>query len=535
MNDYTPVNILRQRSSGILLPIFSLPGDGGIGEIGSEAFSFLDFLGKAGQSCWQILPLGPTSPVFGNSPYMSPSAFAGSPLLISTQKLVEEGLLQSHEVPPADFSPYQVLYPQVMAQKQLVLELAWSRFQKRSDSKEQLQVFLAAHRWAEAYGLFLALKEHFNQQPWYVWPSDLRRFQAAACREAQKQLQSRVEFHLFVQMVFFKQWQALHAYAQEKGIRLIGDLPIYVALDSVDVWSNQAIFQLDAHSGLPTYVAGVPPDYFSKQGQMWGNPLYRWQAADGAVEQQLDNWWQRRLQHNFNMVDVLRIDHFRGFEAYWSVPASEKTAVNGQWQPGPGRRFFTKMQQQLGEQPIIAEDLGIITPEVEQLRSGLGYPGMKVLLFAFDGDPANSYLPYNIDKNSVLYTGTHDNDTAVGWYLSPEVDAQAKRRAKRFANRDDDHAGSFHSDLLHLAFSSPANLTILPMQDVLGFGNDCRMNTPGTTTGNWQWRCAGRFITDELANWLAEQTRFFGRIPPSSPTSDDPLIAPQDIDISTQL
>lgn len=534
MKDCTLVNILRQRSSGILLPIFSLPGQGGIGEIGPEAFSFLDFLEKAGQRCWQILPLGPTSPVFGNSPYMSPSAFAGSPLLISVQCLVEEGLLHSQEVQLPDFSPYQVLYPQVEAHKQQVLELAWARFEKRSDCRDRLQAFLVAHPWAEAYALFLALKEHFKQQPWYAWSSDLRRCQAAACREAKRQLQTRVEFHLFVQMIFFAQWQALHASARKKGIELIGDLPIYVALDSVDVWSNQAIFQLDAHTSLPTHVAGVPPDYFSKQGQMWGNPLYRWQTGDAAVAQQLDTWWQQRLQHNFSMVDVLRIDHFRGFEAYWSVPAGEETAINGQWQPGPGRRFFTKMQQQLGEQPIIAEDLGIITPEVEQLRSELGYPGMKVLLFAFDGDPANSYLPYNIDKNSVLYTGTHDNDTAVGWYLSPEVDSQAKRRAKRFANRDDDHAGSFHRELIHLALSSPANLTILPMQDVLGFGNDCRMNTPGTTTGNWQWRCAERFINDDLANWLADLTRFFGRIPPS-PVSDDPLTAPQEIDTSTQL
>ncbi len=534
MNDCTLVNILRQRSSGILLPIFSLPGQGGIGEIGPEAFSFLDFLEKAGQRCWQILPLGPTSPVFGNSPYMSPSAFAGSPLLISVQCLVEEGLLHSQEVQLPDFSPYQVLYPQVEAHKQQVLELAWARFEKRSDCRDRLQAFLVAHPWAEAYALFLALKEHFKQQPWYAWSSDLRRCQAAACREAKRQLQTRVEFHLFVQMIFFAQWQALHASARKKGIELIGDLPIYVALDSVDVWSNQAIFQLDAHTSLPTHVAGVPPDYFSKQGQMWGNPLYRWQTGDAAVAQQLDTWWQQRLQHNFSMVDVLRIDHFRGFEAYWSVPAGEETAINGQWQPGPGRRFFTKMQQQLGEQPIIAEDLGIITPEVEQLRSELGYPGMKVLLFAFDGDPANSYLPYNIDKNSVLYTGTHDNDTAVGWYLSPEVDSQAKRRAKRFANRDDDHAGSFHRELIHLALSSPANLTILPMQDVLGFGNDCRMNTPGTTTGNWQWRCAERFINDDLANWLADLTRFFGRIPPS-PSVGNPLTASREIDIGAQL
>lgn len=514
MNDYTSVNILRQRSSGILLPVFSLPGPYGIGEIGPEACSFLDFLGKAGQRCWQILPLGPTSPIFGNSPYMSPSALAGSPLLISTQDLVDEGLLARHELPCADFSPYQVSYPQVNTAKQQLIEAAWQRFQHRPGSEEQMQAFMAAHPWAGEYALFLALKEHYQQQPWFTWPSDIRLHQPASCREAKKQLQPRIDVHLFAQCLFVNQWQKMHAHARQRGIQLIGDLPIYVALDSVDVWSNQEIFQLDAHSGLPTLVAGVPPDYFCNDGQLWGNPLYRWHAADTAIEQQLYSWWQQRLHHNFSMVDMLRIDHFRGFESYWAVPADEKTAINGRWLPGPGYHFFAEMQRRLGERPVIAEDLGIITPEVEGLRKKLGYPGMKVLLFAFDGDPANSYLPYNVEKNSVLYTGTHDNDTAVGWYLSPEVDPQAKRRAKRFANREDDHAGSFHSELIHLALGSPANLTILPMQDVLGFGNDCRMNTPGTTNGNWQWRCAGSCINDDLANWLAEQTRFFGRMPP---------------------
>ncbi len=527
MNDYTSVNILRQRSSGILLPVFSLPGPGGIGEIGPEAFSFLDFLGKAGQSCWQILPLGPTSPVFGNSPYMSPSALAGSPLLISTQELVEEGLIARSEIPQADFSPYQVLYPQVSTVKQQLIELAWQRFQHRPGSEELLQAFVATHSWSEQYALFLALKEHYQQQPWFAWPSDIRRHQPEACRETKKQLQSRVNLHLFAQLLFAKQWHKLHDHARQQGIQLIGDLPIYVALDSVDVWSNQEIFQLDMHSGLPTHVAGVPPDYFCKEGQLWGNPLYRWQSGDAAIDQQLCAWWQQRLHHNFSMVDVLRIDHFRGFESYWAVPAEEKTAINGRWLPGPGCNFFKEMQRRLGEKPFIAEDLGIITPEVEELRDELGYPGMKVLLFAFDGDPANSYLPYNVDKNSVLYTGTHDNDTAVGWYLSPEVDPQAKRRAKRFANHEDDHAGSFHSELIHLALGSPANLTILPMQDVLGFGNDCRMNTPGTTTGNWQWRCADRFINDDLATWLADLTHFFGRTPTTTQGKVEPNTANQ--------
>jgi 4-alpha-glucanotransferase len=261
-------------------------------------------------------------------------------------------------------------------------------------------------------------------------------------------------------------------------------------------------------------VAGVPPDYFSVTGQRWGNPLYRWDATDPRVRNQLWDWWEQRLRLNFSLVDTLRLDHFRGFESYWAVPADEATAINGQWRPGPGQPFFAEMEQRLGGMSIIAEDLGIITPEVDELRRNLGYPGMNILLFAFDGDATNSYLPYNIEKDSVVYTGTHDNDTAVGWYLSPEVDPAAKRRAKRFANRQDDEAGVFHQDMIHLALSSAANLAILPMQDVLGFGNDCRMNTPGTVANNWQWRCAERFVNAGVAEWLADLTALFGRIPP---------------------
>lgn len=517
------INILRQRSSGILLPLFSLPGPYGIGEIGQEALAFVDFLKKSRQSCWQILPTGPISPIFGNSPYMSYSAFAGSPLLIGTQFLVQQGLIKGDEIPCGQFSPYQVQYSQVATFKQTILQTAWQRFRATRTNILQLRQFADEHPWAGEYALFLGLKSRFNHTPWYEWPVDIRRRQLSACRKAANELGSALDFHLFTQYLFMTQWRQFHQYAQKQGIRLIGDLPIYVSLDSVDVWANQAIFQLDEKTGLPTRIAGVPPDYFSDKGQRWGNPLYRWHTKDTGVQQQLWDWWEQRLRHNLSMVDILRIDHFRGFESYWSVPAEEETAINGCWEPGPGQNFFEAMRNRLKKMPIIAEDLGIITPAVEQLRDNLQFPGMKVLLFAFDGNPKNSYLPYNIEKLSVIYTGTHDNDTAVGWYLSPEVAADAKRRAKRFANCFDDNAGSFHRELIHLALSSPANLAILPMQDVLGFGNDCRMNRPGTTTGNWQWRLANPFITEEISSWLAEQIELFGRMPePSAPSTPLP-------------
>lgn len=518
------VNILQQRSSGILLPVFSLPGVSGIGDIGKPARHFIDFLKKSGQRCWQMLPLGPTSRVFGDSPYMSFSAFAGSPLLISLDLLVEQNLLLEEDLTRPLFSEYNVAYQKVAVYKRNVLALAWKRFQVTASWKDIIQKFVNAQPWVIDYGLFLALKERYSDQPWYRWPMPLRERHAKALRLATLECSDQIDYYIFEQYLFFTQWQQLRAYANSSGIKLIGDLPIYVALDSVDVWANQPIFQLDPKRGEPFYVAGVPPDYFSADGQRWGNPLYRWSTDNRTVKDQLWDWWEHRLRLNFTLVDTLRIDHFRGFESYWAVPAEEETAVNGQWQKGPGYLFFKEMDRRLNGMSIIAEDLGHITPEVEALRRELGYPGMKILLFAFDGTADNSYLPYNTEKNSVVYTGTHDNDTAVGWYLSPEVDPASKRQAKRFANRQDDHAGSFHQDLVHLALSSNANLAILPMQDILGFGNDCRMNWPGTTKNNWQWRCAERFINDDVAAWLDDLSRLFGRMAPVDPERIEPIL-----------
>ncbi|MGI6655494.1 MAG: 4-alpha-glucanotransferase [Desulfobulbus sp.] len=506
-----PVNILRERSSGVLLPIFSLPGEGGIGDLGKSARFFIDFLHRARQRCWQILPVGPISPVFGHSPYMSCSAFAGNPLLIALDTLLEQGLLRDEEVHWPVFPEYHIAYPEVIAFKTAMLRTAWNRFRTWPGYGEILEAFSDRCPWSTDYSLFMAIKEEQNQSPWYEWPAGLRAGTAAALAKAKERLRESRGYYLFEQWLFFEQWQEMRAYADSRGVQLIGDLPIYVALDSADVWANQSLFQLHPQTGRPLAVAGVPPDYFSDDGQLWGNPLYCWNTPDAAIRDQLWRWWEERLRLNFQLTHILRLDHFRGFEAYWAVPADEKTARNGQWEPGPGAPFFLEMERRLHGMQIIAEDLGIITPEVEAMRTELGYPGMKILLFAFDGNPDNHYLPYNIEPESVIYTGTHDNDTAVGWYLSPEVDHAAKWRAKQFANQHDDHAGSFHQNILYLALASPANLAIVPMQDVLGFGNDCRMNRPGTLHGNWRWRCAKRFLTDSAADQLAGVSTLFGR------------------------
>ncbi|CAK8714708.1 4-alpha-glucanotransferase [Candidatus Electrothrix laxa] len=503
------------RTSGVLLHISSLPSPFGIGDLGTGSFEFIDFLAKSGQHYWQVLPLGPTNEVFGNSPYMSSSAFAGNPLFISPEQLIQDDLLSKEDLPAYNFSDYFVDFAQATAWKKEALQKVWQVFQQQTSPAEQDHFFTKLtheHHWLKKYSLFMALKQRFGQQGWLQWPEKIRRCQPAAIQEAERELQKEIRYFQFEQYLFFRQWENLHGYAQEKGIQIIGDLPIYVGLDSADVWANQEIFALSPETGEPTHVAGVPPDYFSETGQLWGNPLYRW-ASTGRVQEKLFAWWQQRLQAILSTVDIIRIDHFRGFESYWSVPSEEKTALNGSWETGPGLSFFQEMEKQLGDLPIIAEDLGGITPAVEKLRDDLEFPGMKILLFAFDGNLDNAYLPQNITRNCVIYTGTHDNDTAVGWYLSDQVSDHAKKVARRYANCGDTAADHFHKQMIYLAQSSVAALCILPMQDVLGFGNDCRMNRPGTTNDNWQWRCARYFITETLAAELRDTTALFGRLP----------------------
>jgi 4-alpha-glucanotransferase len=498
-----------KRASGILAHISSLPSPHGIGDIGYSAYKFIDFLHNSGQTLWQFLPTGPTNPVFDNSPYMSTSAFAGSPLLISLDLLVEEGLLDEQIPKTAHFSEYQTDYQKVATFKSNALQLAFQQFNKNSSAFLQ---FKKETHWLRDYTLFMALKEEYRQQGWFSWPAKL------ACREqtamAQKELEhkERLEYFAFEQFIFFTQWKQLRKVANDKAIQLIGDIPIYVGWDSVDVWANQSLFALDKTSHAPTQVAGVPPDYFSKTGQRWGNPLYRWNTDDKQIRKQLYSWWTERFRAIFGMVDIARVDHFRGFEAYWAIPAAEKTAVKGKWVKGPGKSFFKEVHKALGPLQIIAEDLGEITPEVIALRDAFDFPGMKILQFGFDGNRDNAFLPYNFTTpNSIIYTGTHDNDTTVGWFLSDKLTDKRRKAIKQFCNRKHLDASDIHRDFIYLALSSTSRYAIFPLQDVLGFGNDCKMNSPGSKDGNWAWRCAPRFLSSDVSRWLYDQCELFGR------------------------
>ena len=498
-----------KRSSGILLHITSLPSPFGIGDLGEGAFDFLDFLKDSGQSIWQFLPIGPTSLGLDNSPYTSLSAFAGNPLFISPKLLFQQGLLTKRELDDVpQFSEYLVEFEKVVPFKENLFAKAYEGWKKRS-AYAGFEAFCHIAHWLEDYALYQALKEHYDHKPWYEWPKPLARREAAALKDAASRLQDRINFHKFLQYMFQLQWLALRKRAKEHSVLMFGDIPIYVALDSADVWAKQSLFELDPISLRPIHVAGVPPDYFSATGQRWGNPLYRWEI-DGRPNGQLYSWWKARFKRLKELVDIVRIDHFRGFAAYWSIPYKEKTAVKGRWVKGPGKRFFDLTQDAWKGLTIVAEDLGTITPDVIELREELGFPGMKVLQFAFDSDEYNLYLPHNFrSPNFVVYTGTHDNNTTLGWYMDPNVSERAKARARRYANSD---GSRIHWDFLRMAMFTVADRAIIPMQDVLGFGSDCRMNRPSTSKGNWRWRLAPRFITSDLALQLRDETQFYARL-----------------------
>ncbi len=500
-----------RRRSGILAHISSLPSPYGIGDIGIASHNFLEFLSESGQSCWQFLPVNPTNSLFDNSPYMSNAAFAGSRLLISPDllyrdNLISQSALEEHPI----FSPYNTDYNAVNQFKTRLLQEAFQNYDFTADSEYSL--FVNSHSWLTDYALFMALKEHFEDKGWFEWPEDIRARQTDSLNSYLEQHAEKVNYYMFEQYIFYRQWAELRNHARKLDILLFGDIPIYVGLDSVDVWAHQDIFVLDSSTSLPTLVSGVPPDYFSETGQRWGNPLYQWSSTSETVQTQLVDWWVGRFSSMFELVDVARIDHFRGFESYWAIPAENDTAIEGEWLPGPGVSFFKKVSEQLGPLDIVAEDLGIITDEVLKLRDNLGFPGMKVLQFAFDGNQNNSFLPYNFEtQNCVVYTGTHDNDTTVGWFLSDRLSDGIRNAIKRTANRHLHDHSPIHHDLIHLALSSTSNLAILPLQDVLGFGNDCRMNSPGVPKGNWRWRCAPEFLTTEISSYLRSQTEIFGR------------------------
>ncbi len=506
-----------KRSSGILLHITSLPGEYGIGDLGISAYDFINFLHNAKQRYWQFLPTGPTNPGLDNSPYMSLSAFAGNPLLISPEILVETGLLQNKDLEDKpEFSKYLVEYEKVIEYKFSLLEKAFGVFQKNIQTDPKIKRFSKfcenENPWLDDYALFMSLGEKYDNKPWYEWPKPIAARNDNALAQSRRQLSHRISFHKFVQFCFYEQWNQLHNYATERGISLIGDIPFYVGLDSSDVWANQTCFKLNKKNSQPSHVAGVPPDYFSDTGQRWGNPVYRWKTGRTEDNKKLYSWWQYRFEYIFKTVEWIRIDHFRGFEASWQIPAHEDTAINGRWIKGPGKFFFKKIFKNNSHLTIIAEDLGIITRQVEKLRDDLNLPGMKILHFAFDSDELNPYLPHNFaTANCVVYTGTHDNNTTVGWYLSEKLAETGRARVNRYANYHD--GGQINWDLIRLSFSSIADLAITPLQDVLGFGEDCRMNTPSTCNGNWRWRIAPEFLTDDICNRLADETTFYRRAP----------------------
>ncbi|MFV0590948.1 MAG: 4-alpha-glucanotransferase [Draconibacterium sp.] len=471
---------MSKRKSGILLHITSLPGKEGVGTLGAEAFRFVDFLKEAGQKIWQILPLGPVG--YGNSPYQCYSAFAGNPLLIDLAILGEEGLLPEEELAGAPRFPVKkVNFEKVEEWKRPLLRKAFYSFRENSFDRyrDEYWRFLDEHNWwLDDYALFMAAKQNFNGNDWHLWPRAIKFREEAGLNDLRKQLAEEIEYRKFVQFIFFRQWNRLKNYANENGVEILGDVPLYVSGDSSDVWANTDIFVLDENL-QPTEVGGVPPDYFSETGQLWGNPVFDW---DRLQKRDYD-WWAARLHFNLRMFNLVRIDHFRGLESFWSVRATEKTAINGEWIPAHGHNLLSLIKNHLGELPFIAEDLGIITPEVDKLREDFDLPGMKVLQFAFTTNAENKDLPHNYGKNFVVYTGTHDNNTTLGW-LNALEDVE-KILVKQYVKSEGKEA---LAELMEMALASVAGTAILPMQDVLELGEEARMNTPGTASGNWDWR-----------------------------------------------
>ena len=511
----TPEVLEPKRACGILLHPTSLPGRYGIGELGPEARAFVDALAQMGQRLWQVLPLGPTG--YGDSPYQSLSTFAGNPLLISLEDLARDGLVTTTQLKrfPA-FPEERVDYGRVIPAREEVFGAVCRNFRRRApaDLQAEGEAFGEQHAdWLEDYALYAAIKRAHGGRSWTEWPSPLAARDPSALREARRTYRTAIRNAKILQFLFLRQWRALRRHCRKRGVHVVGDIPIFVAHDSADVWAHRELFSLN-EDGRPHIVAGVPPDYFSATGQRWGNPLYRWDvhAADGF------RWWIERMRQAFALADIVRIDHFRGFEAYWEIPGSEPTAVRGRWAPGPGEAIFHALRGALGRLPIIAEDLGVITPPVEALRDRFGFPGMKVLQFAFGNDPkAADYRPENFAVNSVCYTGTHDNDTTVGWFASragegstrtPEEVEAERRQVLDYLGTD---GAEIHWELIGAAVASASNWAIFPLQDVLGLGSEGRMNVPGRPGGNWQWRFCREALTPPIRRRLREVCAAAGR------------------------
>ena len=496
-----------KRSAGILLSISSLPSRYGIGCFSKSAYDFVDWLSESGQTYWQILPLGPTS--YGDSPYQSFSTFAGNPYFISLEALIEEGLLTQEECDAADFGEdaAAVHYEKLYTSRYPLLRKAFSRW-KGAESDAYLS-FLAEHKeWLPDYALFMAVKKQFEDQVWTEWDEDIRLRKPAALDAYRQKLQEEIAFHMFLQFYFYRQWNQLKTYAASKGIQIIGDIPIYVAFDSADTWANPELFQLDEEN-LPEAVAGCPPDGFSATGQLWGNPLYRWEAHDKTGY----SWWIARLRHCFRLYDVVRIDHFRGFDEYYSIPYGDKDARGGHWEKGPGMALFRAIENALGKREVIAEDLGYMTDSVRKLVQESGFPGMKVLEFAFDSRDTgcrNDYLPHNYTENCVAYTGTHDNQTIAAWWDT--ISDEERSMARAYLCDAYTPEEELHRVFISLILRSRATVCVIPMQDYLGYDDSCRMNEPSTVGHNWRWRVTKEALTETLQADILHLTSLYGRV-----------------------
>lgn len=492
------------RKCGVLMPIASLPTKYGIGGFSKEAYDFVDFLAEGGQSLWQILPLGPTG--YGDSPYQSFSTFAGNPYYIALDKLIEEGLLTEEECESVEYgdNPEKVDYEKIYYTRFKLLRKAFER--DHIAENEEYQRFVKENEaWLKDYCMYMAIKDSLGGISWIDWDEDIRLRKPQAMEKYEKDLEKEISFYGYQQYLFSKQWTELKAYANKKGIEIIGDIPIYVAFDSADTWANPELFQLDEEN-IPTAVAGCPPDAFSATGQLWGNPLYRWDYHEKTGYA----WWIRRLTYCFKIYDIVRIDHFRGFDEYWAIPYGDPTAEFGRWEKGPGYALFDAMKKALGNRPVIAEDLGFLTPSVIKLVKKTGYPGMKILQFAFDSREESDYLPHNYTKNCVVYTGTHDNDTVNGWI--PCMSRRDLAFAKRYTGVR--RTSELCKSLIRMALASVADTAIIPLQDYLELGSEARINTPSTLGGNWDWRVAKDACTPELSARMLELAQTYRRVKP---------------------
>lgn len=496
-----------ERSSGILMHITSLPGPYGIGDLGPAAYDFLEFLEASGHSYWQLLPLNPTDKIYNHSPYSTHSAFAGNPLLISPDLLQEEGYVDLDEIKsPEGIKAEKVIFEAVEQFKEKVLDLAWKNFRRKKTASPEYKEFIEQHaHWLDDYCLYLALRHKYNEVNWVDWPEDLKERAPQALKAAKKDLAEAIDKEKFIQFLFFSQWAQLVKEAHQRNIRFFGDVPFYINHDSADCWVNPSLFKLDERE-KPTHVSGVPPDLFSKTGQLWGTPVYNWKE----LKNQHYEWWISRLRQNLLLFDVVRLDHFRAFSAYWEVPASEKTAIHGKWVTTPGTDFFHMLKKEIPDMPFIAEDLGSLDQPVYDLLEKFNFPRMKVLQFAFgDHFRENPYLPFNHLPNDVVYTGTHDNNTTIGWYKKAEK--EEKEHLKNYVG-ESITLNKVHRALHRLALQSVANLAIVPIQDIVGLGEEAIMNIPGSTKGNWSWRITKQELPDtSLTEELAGLNEMYGR------------------------